>query len=123
MFALVFRNKVIQIESDIFPVAPEFSWVECDDSVGIGYDYVDKKFSDSNIENIEQKKTRIKNQLITVRKQYLASTDWQACAFIKYGRPIDEEVKTKCQQANSEIDDIQTCTTITALNKFNSTFE
>ncbi len=61
----------------------------------------------------------LKNYLIKIRKSYLASTDWQASAFIKYGRPIDDGIKERCQQARDEIHQIEAATTLDDLNQFN----
>jgi len=45
MFALVVNGVVVQIESETFPVTPEFIWVECDESVKTGWLY-DGTFSE-----------------------------------------------------------------------------
>lgn len=56
-------------------------------------------------------------------QQYLAETDWQASAFIKYGRPIDNGVKENCLKAKKLKDDIEACTTLKELKKININFE
>lgn len=71
----------------------------------------------------EQKKIIKKTELKAPRLAYLQSTDWQACAFIKYGRQLDAGLAEKCQLANDEINAIETCETLTALNAFSITFE
>ena len=56
-------------------------------------------------------------------KQYLVETDWQANAFIKYGRPIDSGVKENCLKAKKLKADIEACTTLKELEKINVNFE
>lgn len=73
--------------------------------------------------SLEEKKNILRQSLIASRKKYLKDTDWQASAFIKYGRPIDEEVKIKSAKAAEEINNIQACTSLTSLNKFSEVFE
>ncbi len=45
MKALIQNSKVIQIETEAFPVHPSLEWVECDGSVAVGYLYSDGTFS------------------------------------------------------------------------------
>jgi hypothetical protein len=54
---------------------------------------------------------------------YLESTDWQAAAFIKYGRPIDTNVSENCLKANQWKVDIASCTTLEELNAININFQ
>tara|TARA_R110000868_G_C10826001_1_gene758971 strand:+ start:597 stop:1040 length:444 start_codon:yes stop_codon:yes gene_type:complete len=75
------------------------------------------------IPTTEEKKAAKKIELKAPRLAYLQSTDWQAAAFIKYGRPLDIGLPAKCQLANDEINAIEACTTLTALNAFSTTFE
>ena len=47
MFALIFNNLVVQISEEQFPVSPELTWVECDESVKTQWNYdKDKGFSE-----------------------------------------------------------------------------
>lgn len=39
MKALVFQNKVIQIEEEEFPVAAGLMWVDCGENVAVGFGY------------------------------------------------------------------------------------
>ena len=71
----------------------------------------------------EEKKSIKRDELKAPRLAYLQSTDWQACAFIKYGRPLNSGLAEKCQLANDEINAIEACTTLTQLNTFSTTFE
>ena len=54
---------------------------------------------------------------------YLESTDWQAAAFIKYGRPVDANVSENCLKAKQWKIDIAACTTLEELNNININFE
>jgi hypothetical protein len=39
MKALIFENKVVDVQATEFEVAPTMSWVDCDDTVKIGFSY------------------------------------------------------------------------------------
>jgi len=39
MKALIFENKVVDIQTTEFEVAPTMTWVDCDDTIKIGFDY------------------------------------------------------------------------------------
>lgn len=65
----------------------------------------------------------LKATLILSRKKYLQETDWQAAALTKYGRPLDSEVPAKCLLANQEINEIEACKTLKALEAFREVFE
>ena len=54
---------------------------------------------------------------------YLQSTDWQASAFLKYGRPIDDGVKENCLKAKELKNKIEACTTLEQLEKINVNFD
>lgn len=54
---------------------------------------------------------------------YLEGTDWQAAAFIKYGRPVDANVSENCLKAKQWKIDIAACTTLEELNNININFE
>jgi len=53
---------------------------------------------------------------------YLESTDWQAAAFTKYGRPIDANVSENCLKAKQWKIDVAACTTLEELNNININF-
>lgn len=54
---------------------------------------------------------------------YLEGTDWQAAAFIKYGRQLDANVSENCLKAKQWKIDIAACTTLEELNNININFE
>lgn len=64
-----------------------------------------------------------KAEKIIICQNYLESTDWQASAFIKYGRPVDANVSNNCLKAKQWKDDIEACTTIEQLENININFE
>ncbi len=45
MKALIFENKVVDVQATEFEVAPTMSWVDCDDTVKIGFNYDGSKFT------------------------------------------------------------------------------
>jgi len=64
MFALVFKNKVVEIAEEKFLVASGLQWIECDDYVKVGWLYLDGKFEElkqSEAEEIRKKIELIKN--------------------------------------------------------------
>jgi len=71
----------------------------------------------------EQILEKSKSDRISTRLNYLQSTDWQAAAFIKYGRKIDDEIKEKCKLANDEINNIENIKSLEELEKFILNFE
>jgi len=54
---------------------------------------------------------------------YLEKTDWQASAFIKYGRPIDSNVQGNCLKARELKTQIESCTTLEELENININFD
>lgn len=63
-----------------------------------------------------------KTEKIAQCQDYLEQTDWQANAFIKYGRPIDANVPGNCLKAKQWKSDIKACTTIEELENININF-
>ena len=53
MKALIFNNKVVDVQATEFEVAPTMSWVDCDDTVKIGFSYDGSTFT-SNEPTAEQ---------------------------------------------------------------------
>jgi hypothetical protein len=67
MFALIFKNKVVDIANQTFPVIPTMEWIECNSSVKIGWLFVDEIFKESNLSDFEILKNA-KNQKIAQLK-------------------------------------------------------
>ena len=59
---------------------------------------------------------------VATRLFYLQETDWQASAFIKYQRPIDNGVSEKCQLANNEMASIEACLTLEEVEQYSINF-
>jgi len=64
----------------------------------------------------------VKKNKISQCQTYLEGTDWQAAAFIKYGRPVDANVSENCLKAKQWKIDIAACTTLEELNAININF-
>jgi pyruvoyl-dependent arginine decarboxylase (PvlArgDC) len=45
MKALIFENRVVDVQATEFEVAPTMSWVDCDDTVKIGFSYDGSTFT------------------------------------------------------------------------------
>jgi hypothetical protein len=45
MKALILNNIVVDLNESEFPVSSEMSWVDCDDTVKVGYTYADGTFT------------------------------------------------------------------------------
>lgn len=76
-------------------------------------DWVLATQNEIDAENLKQKK----EEKIAQCQAYLESTDWQASAFIKYGRPLDSNVQENCLKAKELKAQIKACTTLEELNK------
>lgn len=64
------------------------------------------------------KKENLKNNLISVRRSYLFSTDWYTSRAVDEPNSYPEEIKNKRILARQEINDIEACTTLAALEQF-----
>lgn len=124
MFALIFENKVVQIESSTFPVSPEMEWVKCEESVKIGWYYVDGKFKESLKTDFEilQERKLVK---IAQCEAYLNATDWQVIRLSdpSSAEPLKDGAAQKRALARSLQDDINSCTTLEELNAININFD
>ena len=45
MKALIFNNKVVDVQATEFEVAPTMNWVDCDNTVKIGFSYDGSTFT------------------------------------------------------------------------------
>jgi hypothetical protein len=84
MRALIFENKVVDVQATDFDVAPTMSWVNCDDTVKIGFSYDGNTFT-SNLPTAEE--------IATWEAEQQAKTDLKASAKAKLvaGTPLTEE--------------------------------
>jgi len=53
MKALILNNKVVDVQATEFEIAPTMSWVDCDDTVKIGFSYDGNTFT-SNLPTAEE---------------------------------------------------------------------
>ena len=53
MKALILNNKVVDVQATEFEVEPTMSWVDCDDTVKIGFSYDGSTFT-SNLPTAEE---------------------------------------------------------------------
>lgn len=73
MKALIFNGKVIQIEEQEFEIHSDFSWVDCDSSIKVGFVYDGTTFSNPYPElTTEEKLERLRAK----RNIRLSETDW-----------------------------------------------
>lgn len=47
-------NKVIDVQENDFPVHPSCTWIDCDDTVKIGFEYDGTNFTDPDLPTAEQ---------------------------------------------------------------------
>ena len=48
MKALIFENKVVDVQETEFEVAPTMTWIDCDNTVKIGFSYDGTIFKSNN---------------------------------------------------------------------------
>ena len=53
MKALIFENRVVDVQATEFEVAPTMTWVDCDDTVKAGFSYDGSTFT-SNLPTAEE---------------------------------------------------------------------
>ena len=84
MKALIFENKVVDVQATEFEVAPTMSWVDCDDTVKIGFSYDGNTFT-SNEPTAEE--------IATWEAEQQAKADLKASAKAKLmsGEALTEE--------------------------------
>jgi hypothetical protein len=87
------------------------------------YQAVQKWIADGGVVEAFDALAEAKLTKIAQCQTYLESTDWQAAAFIKYGRTIDANVSKNCLKAKQWKIDIAACTTLEELNAININFE
>ena len=75
------------------------------------------EFDNSEI-SLEIQLQNKKNELISVRKNYLNSTDYKIIKAVENNIEIDLSLKTARQKAREEINEIEVSTSLEELNKF-----
>ena len=74
MKALILENKVVDVQATEFEVAPTMSWVDCDDTVKVGFSYDGSTFT-SNKPTAEE--------IATFQAEQQAKADLKASAKAK----------------------------------------
>ena len=80
MKACIFQNKVVDKKETEFPVSEEMFWVDCEDSVPIGWGYSNGSFHDPDTRTDEEK---AKHELLLLRRKrniLLNRSDWSHMA-------------------------------------------
>lgn len=80
---------------------------------------VEGKFVDYK-EPLSLKIENLKNELILQRKKYLLSNDWYASREIDEPNSYPEEIKAARIKVREEINEIEACTTLKQLEKYDS---
>ena len=75
MKALLLDNQVVDLANAEFEVHSSLSWVDCDDSVKVGYVFDGTSFSDPTPQKTPQEKLE---ELRLARNMKLFATDWWA---------------------------------------------
>lgn len=86
MKALILNNKVVQISESEFEVHSDFSWVDCDSTVQVGYSYDGSVFTAPDGPTAEEQLAKLRSK----RDVYLAQSDWTQGA----DSPLTEAQKT-----------------------------
>ena len=97
MKALILNNKVVDVQATEFEVAPTMSWVDCDDTVKIGFSYDGNTFT-SNLPTAEEIAERQAKQQADANNQASANqkllglglTQAEATALTGYTPPVEE---------------------------------
>ena len=84
MKALRFENKVVDVQATEFEVAPTMSWVDCDNTVKIGFSYDGSTFTSNEPTDEEIAEAQ-------ARKKSLADLRASAKAKLIAGEPLTEE--------------------------------
>jgi len=97
MKALIFNNKVVDVQATEFEVAPTMSWVDCDDTVKIGFSYDGSTFTshlptDAEIATFEAEQQAKANDQASGNTKLLGLglTQAEATALTGYTPPVEE---------------------------------
>ena len=85
MKALIFKNKVVDLNEKEFPCSPEMKWIDCDDSdAEIGYGYSDGKYTNLSPDISTDEQLRLE------RDNALSMSDWKMMRANESGVKVDE---------------------------------
>lgn len=83
MFALIKDNKVVQVSNSQFPVS-EMQWIECDDSVKTGFNFINNEFkSDSELNSLSLNEMKL-NKLNELDSYHFNNTEIRQCKINNY---------------------------------------
>ena len=79
MKALILNNKVVDVQATEFEVAPTMSWVDCDDTVKVGFSYDGSTFTSNEptaeeIATLEAERTAKENLKTSAKAKLVAGT-------------------------------------------------
>ena len=90
MKALILNNKVVQLAEKEFEVHENLTWVDCDDSVKVGWSYKDKKFTDPDALTTDEQAAAELQKLRENRNKKLQETDHLALS----DQTLTDDMKT-----------------------------
>ena len=96
--ALIHQNLVYQIEDSEFEVHSDFSWVDCDDSVEVGYTYDGSSFTAPAGPTAAEQLDKLRSK----RDVYLSRSDWTQGA----DSPLTDAQKTEWATYRQALRDI-----------------
>jgi len=104
MKALIFDGIVVDLKEEEFEVNSSMSWVDCDDTVVVGWTYDGSTFATNEVTLTAEQKL---NGLRSRRNSMLAETDWEIVMHKEKGTNIPTALKTY-RQALRDITDSAT---------------
>ena len=97
MKSLIFENKVVDVQSTEFEVHSSMIWVDCDDTVKIGFDYDGSTFTSNEptaeeLQTIQDKRTAKATAKASGNTKLLdlGLTQAEATALTGYTPPVEE---------------------------------
>ena len=102
MKALIFNGEVIQIETKEFEVHSDFKWVDCNETVKVGWNYDGTNFTDSDTTTDAEKAEIELDELRRKRNLRLQESDWTQIP----DSALSSEQKTSWATYRQELRDI-----------------
>ena len=110
MKALILDGIVVDVQKEEFEVHSSMSWVDCDDTVIVGWTYDGKDFKTNEIKFTEEEELQ---KLRSVRNNLLTSSDWTQIPDTSITNAKKEKWKTYRQELRditktaSSVDDVK----------------
>ena len=83
--ALILNNKVVDVCDATFEVHSSMSWMDCEDTVVVGYELVDGVLKDTTTIDPE----KVLNDLRISRNRRLLACDWTQCRDVTLSNDAD----------------------------------